>query len=123
MKIPPGLNGDLTPQARAVLRAFSDAQASAAAFLLTSGIFPEVSESSSEKLHSIIRDLAATHLNQKRLDRTLRNSLQSCTRTTEARDQVEAAVNALLASETTAAYVFGLAAGLSLTSLADNLKR
>ena len=123
MKILSGLNGDLTPQARAVLRAFTDAQTRATGFLLSTGVFPEVSESGSEKLHTIVRDLASRHLNQKRLERTLRGALKRGVASARSRDRVEAALNALLDSETTAAYVFGLAAGLSLASFGDNFKR
>jgi hypothetical protein len=123
MKNLPGLDGELTPQARAVMRAFSDAQTRAAGFILSSGVFPEVNESSSERLLNVIRGLASRHLDQKRLDRALRSALSRCARSPEARDTIEAALNALLATETTAAYVFGLAAGLSLASLGESLKR
>jgi hypothetical protein len=123
VKILPGLNGDLTPQARAVLRAFADAQTRAAGFVLSSGVFPEVSESGDERLLGIVRDLASRYLGQKRRERALRASLSRGARSTKARDRIEADLNALLASETTAAYVFGLAAGLSLTSIEDSLKR
>ena len=41
----------------------------------------------------------------------------------EAVRDISGALNALLATETTAAYVFGLAAGLSLDSLGETLKR
>ena len=122
MKTLPGMDGDLTPRARAVLRAFTDARASAAGFLLSTGVFPEISESSTEKLHRIVRDLAGRHLNQKQIERRLRASIQGCI-PPRSRDQVEAALNALLDSETIAAYVFGLAAGLSLASLDDELRR
>ena len=118
----PGLDGDLTPQARAVLRAFTDAQTRAAGFILSTGVFPEVSESGDEKLHSIIRDLAARHLDQRKADRALRTALTRGCRALESRDPIESALNALLASETTAAYVFGLAAGLSLATAGEWLK-
>jgi hypothetical protein len=117
------LDADLTPAARAVMRAFADAQTRAVPFLLRSGVFPEVSESGSDGLLNIIRDLASRHLNQKSRARELRMSLARHSRSREGRDQIEGALNALLANETTAAYLFGLAAGLSLTSLGDSLKR
>jgi hypothetical protein len=123
MKMLPGMDGDLTPQARAVLRAFTEARASATGFLLSTGVFPEISESGSEKLHRIVRDLAGRHFNQKRIERRLRASIQACISSPRSRDQVEAALNALLDSETIAAYVFGLAAGLSVASLDDALRR
>jgi hypothetical protein len=122
MKVPPGMDGDLTPQAQAVLRAFADAQTRAAGFLLSTGVFPEVSESGSEKLHTVVRELAARHLDQGRADRALRAALTRGCRALEARDQIEGALHALLSSETKAAYVFGLAAGLQLGSLAETLK-
>ena len=123
MKVLPGMDGDLTPQARAVLRAFTEAQTSAVGFLISTGVFPEISESSTEKLHHIVRDLAGRHLNQKTLERRLRTAIQRCIASPKSRDQVEAALNALLDSETIAAYVFGLAAGLSLASMGDVLRR
>src|SRR3954471_6860311 len=124
MKVPPGMDGDLTPQAQAVLRAFADAQTRAAGFLLSTGVFPEVSESGSEKLHTVVRELAgrppdpgrggagvagaaARHLDQGRADRALRAALTRGCRALEARDQIEGALHALLSSETKAAYVFG----------------
>ncbi len=122
MKILPGLDRDLSPEGRAVMRAFGDAQTRAAGFLMSAGIFPEVSESSSDKLHSAVRDIAARHLDQRRLDRVLRAALQRGARSAESRDQIESALNALLDSEATAAYLFGLAAGLSLASAGDWLK-
>jgi hypothetical protein len=123
MKMLPGMDGDLTPQARAVLRAFTEAQASAIGFLLSTGVFPEISESSTERLHRIVRDLAGRHFNQKRIERKLRAAIQGCIASPRSRDQVESALNALLDSEAIAAYIFGLAAGLSLTSLDDHLRR
>ena len=123
MKVLPGMNGDLTPQARAVLRAFTEAQSSAVGFLISTGVFPEISESSTEKLHRIVRDLAGRHLNQKTLERRLRAAIQGSIASPKSRDQVEGALNALLDSEAIAAYVFGLAAGLSLASLDDALRR
>lgn len=116
------MNGDITPQARAVLRAFTDAQTRAAGFLLSTGVFPEVSEPGSERLHTIVRELAARHLDQRRADRALRTALSRGCRALEARDQIEGALSALLSSETKAAYLFGLAAGLQLGSIADTLK-
>ena len=122
MNILSSLDGELTPQGRAVVRAFTDARTRAATFLLSCGVFPEVSESGSERFHRIVRDLAARHLDQKGLDRALRLSLQRGARSPESRDEIEAALTAILASEAKAAYVFGLAAGLSLASASDWLK-
>ena len=114
--------GDLTPQARAVLRAFADARGRAAGFVLSSGIFPELNESGSEKIHDVVRDIAARHLSQARLDRALRAALARGARSAESRDEIEAALNALLTSEGTAAYIVGLAAGLTVSSLDEALK-
>ena len=121
MEILSGLADDLTPQARAVVRAFADARAKAPGFILSSGVFPEVNESCSERLLDIIREVASRHLDPKRLDRALAAALLRGARSADSRDEIESALNALLATETTAAYLFGLAAGLSLTSVADDL--
>jgi hypothetical protein len=123
MKNVPGLDGNLTPQARAVMRAFSDAQTRAGGFLLTTGVFPEVSEAGGERLLNIIRGLASRHLDQKQADRALRAALSHGARSSESRDEIESSLNALLATEATAAYVFGLAAGLTLASIGDELRR
>ena len=120
--MPPGMDGDLTPQARAVLRAFTEAQARAAGFLISTGVFPEVSESGSERLHTIVRELAARHLNQTKNGRALDAALTKNCPALDARDDIEGAFNALLSAETKAAYVFGLAAGLALGSMAETLK-
>lgn len=123
MKKIAGLDRALSPQARAVLRAFDDAQGRAIGFLLSSGAFPEVTEAGSEKLHDIVHALANRHFDRRRLDRALRSSLRRATGSAESVDRVEAALTAILATETKAAYVFGLAAGLGLGSLGDSLRR
>jgi hypothetical protein len=118
-----GLNGSLTPQARAVVRAFVEARRLATGFLLSCGVFPEVNESCSERLHGIVHDLATDHLERKRHARALRSALRQSVRSPESLDRIDQELTALLASETTAAYVFGLAAGLGVSSLGKRLKR
>jgi hypothetical protein len=78
-----GLDGNLTPQARAVMRAFADAQRRAAGFLLSTGVFPDVSEAGGERLLNMIRDLASRHLDQKQADRALRVALGRGARSSE----------------------------------------
>lgn len=116
-----GLNGSLNARARAVVKAFLEARRRAPAFLLSCGVFPEVSEPGSDKLHSIVHELSIRHLNGRRHDRALHAALHRCGTSAESRDQLEQELNALLTAETTAAYVFGLAAGLSVRKLEDTL--
>jgi hypothetical protein len=118
-----GLNGSLTPQAHAVVRAFVEARRKATGFLLACGVFPEVNESCSERLHGIVHDLASDHLDRKRHARALRAALRQSVRSAESRDLIDQQLTALLASEATAAYIFGLAAGLHVGSLGKRLRR
>jgi len=115
-----GLNGNLNARARSVLKAFTDARRRAPAFLLAHGVFPEVSEPGSDTLHTIVHELSLRHLNGRRHDRALRTALRRGA-SAEARDKVEQELNALLTAEITAAYVFGLAAGLGVRKLDDTL--
>ena len=118
-----GLNGGLTARGRAVVRAFFEARRLATGFVLACGVFPEVNESGSERLHHIVHDLGARHLNRTRHARALRASLRDAVGSAQELDRIDRQVTELLASEATAAYVFGLAAGLGLSSLEDRLKR
>jgi hypothetical protein len=116
-----GLNGSLNARARSVVKAFVDARRRAPAFLLACGVFPEVSEPGSDKLHHIVHELSLRHLNGRRHERALRAAFARCGTSAETRDRLEQELNALLTAETTAAYVFGLAAGLSVRKLEDTL--
>ena len=57
-----GLGAGLTSRGLAVMRAFHDARRYAPGFVVSCGILPEVSESATERLHSIVRDVSARHL-------------------------------------------------------------
>lgn len=105
------------------MRAFDDARRHAPGFVVSCGILPEVSESASERLHTIVRDIAERRLNGGRhmllMQRALRRSFTSI----KDADQVERHLTELLASEATAAYLFGLAVGLSIQALPQKLNR
>ncbi len=122
-----GLAQGMTPQARAVMRAFRLAKFSASGFVVSCGIFPEISESATDRLHGIVNDLAERRLGKRRHWRDLQRLLDrvvSKPRGGQARghlDRIEAHLTALLASEATAAYLFGLAVGLAIRSLPDRL--
>ena len=124
-----GLGGRVPPPGRAVLRAFRQARFSAPGFLLSCGVFPELSESASDRLHSIVHEVAERHLDKTRRLRALRTQMQPFTasrakgRDRDARDRVDTTITALLESEATAAYLFGLAVGLAIRSLPDHLDR
>ena len=116
-----GSMSGLNPRARGVVRAFYEARGMAPGFLLSCGLFPEVSEPGTDRLHRIVHDLASRHLGRNGHARALRGSLRSVS-PAASRDRLEREFTALLASETTAAYIFGLAAGLGIGSLQDCLK-
>lgn len=56
----------LTAPGRAVMKAFRAAKFSAPAFMSTCGVFPEISESASDRLHAIVPNLATGQLKQGR---------------------------------------------------------
>ena len=119
----------LSSRARAVMKAFRAARSSAPQFMCACGIFPEVSESASDGLHEIVNELATNSLRkrqhlaalQKRIDRLLdsRTGTQSHR---ELFDQISTDLTALLASEATAAYLFGLSVGLTVHSLPERIE-
>jgi hypothetical protein len=126
-----GLGRGLSPQAKAVMRAFKLAKFSAPGFVLSCGVFPEVSESASDRLHSIVHDVAVRQLQKDRHLRALQKRVKQLAakangHTPGAADLVDRAdthLTALLAAEATAAYLFGLAVGLAVRSLPDRLER
>ena len=93
------------------------------------GIFPELSESASDGLHSIVNELATDQLHKRRHLRNLESRLNRLvgaakTRSRANRELFDGLGNdltALLASEATAAYLFGLSVGLTVRSLPEQL--
>ncbi len=116
------LRSIVTPRARNVLRAFREARLAAPAFLLSCGVLPELSELVTERLHRVIHALAGERFARKRHLLALRSSLREAGRSPDAWDRVEDNVAALMAADTTAAYLFGLAVGLSIRTLPDRLR-
>ena len=120
--------GRLSPPAAAVMKAFRRAKSSAPRFMSACGIFPEVSESASDRLHPIVHDLAMRQLNQGRHFRALDRRLQQLARSArsprdrELVDQIGAELTAILAAEATAAYLFGLSVGLTVRTLPEQLE-
>jgi hypothetical protein len=112
----------LTPRARNVLRAFNEARRAAPGFLLSSGVLPELSELVTERLYRIVQGLAGERFARERHVLALRAALREVARSADAFDRVESEVAALTAAETTAAYLFGLAVGLSIGTLPDPLQ-
>ncbi len=115
--------------AGAVMRAFRSAKFTAPKFMSSSGIFPEISEAASDRLHPIVHSLAVKQLNQGRHFRALERQLNklasgAATRKLgqrELMERVSAELSAVLAAEATAAYLFGLSVGLTVRSLPDRL--
>lgn len=126
-----GLTQGLSPQAKAVMRAFRVAKFSAPGFVLSCGVFPEVSESASDRLHSIVHDVAVRQLQKDRHLRALEKRVRQLAAKSNGHkpgradlvDRADTHLTALLASEATAAYLFGLAVGLAVRSLPDRLDR
>jgi hypothetical protein len=104
---------DNTPRARAVMRAFDQARTVAAKFRLSTGLLPEVSESCSARLFDIVQEIGGKHFGTRRLETRLRAALRKALPSPEAFDRVDRDLAELRATEIQAAYVFGLAVGLS----------
>jgi hypothetical protein len=117
-----GLKTTLTPRARAVVEAFLEARHVAPGFLLSCGVLPEVSESVTERLHRVIHYLAGRRFERRRHARALRAAIRKIAASNEAFDHVETRVNALVATETTSAYLFGLAVGLALSTFPERIR-
>jgi len=115
--------------ATAVMRAFRSAKFAAPRFMSSSGIFPEISEAASDRLHPIVHKLAVKQLNQGRHLRALQRQLQRLTSRQQTRkedqralmERISAELTAILAAEATAAYLFGLSVGLTVRTLPDRL--
>jgi len=103
------------------MRAFNHARRYAPGFVVSCGILPEVSESASDRLHSIVRDVSERHLDGGRhllsLQKMLRRDSDKAT------DRIGLHLTELMGSEATAAYLFGLAVGLAIQALPDKLNR
>ena len=111
------LGGDLPPRGRAVVEAFLAARRASTGFLLSCGLLPEVSEACTEGLHDHVHALAEAHLGRARAVEDVRAALQRGGLRGDTLDEAQHAVTALVTTDTTAAYLFGLAAGLGLGSL------
>lgn len=118
----------LTAPARAVMKAFRAAKFSAPAFMSTCGVFPEVSETASDRLHAIVHKLATGELKQGPALRTLHRRIQRLasakagSRSTRALiEGISNDLTAVLTAEATAAYLFGLSVGLTVRSLPDRV--
>jgi hypothetical protein len=116
-----GLAAAVSPQGRAVLRAFHEARRYAPGFVVSCGVLPELSESASEKLHAIVRDLADRYLDGRRHMKTLQRQLDQLADSPTARDRAERQLTELIGSEVTAAYLFGLSVGLAIQALPRRL--
>jgi hypothetical protein len=111
-----------TVRARNVLRAFTEARHLAPGFLLSCGVLPEVSESVTERLHRVIQYLANGRFSRERHALALHTALRRATGSDVALDRVETQLAAVNAADSTAAYLFGVAVGLSIGALPDRLR-
>lgn len=92
------------------------------------GVFPEVSESASDRLHAVVNRLATRQFNQGRAMRALQRRIERLGAATKApRDRSELLerirddLTTVLTAEATAAYLFGLSVGLTVRSLPERL--
>lgn len=115
-----GLGASLTPRGRAVMRAFGKARQAAPGFVVACGVLPEVSEAASERLHTIIRQVAE-QLNGQRPLGAIQRRLRESSSSAREIDRSERDLTALIGAETTAAYLFGLSVGLAIHALPDKL--
>lgn len=115
--------------AKSVMRAFRSARFAAPRFMSSAGIFPEVSEAASDRLHPIVHKLAVKQLNQGRHLRALQRQLRRLISGRHKRaldqrelmDSINAELTAILAAEATAAYLFGLSVGMTVRTLPDRM--
>src|SRR5262245_20552097 len=98
-----GLGAALTPRGRAVLRAFREARRVAPGFVISCGLLPEVSESASERIHEIVRDVAG-HLDGRREALAVQRRLHAVT-SSKALDRDARNLIAFIGTQTTAAYL------------------
>ncbi|MBY0495786.1 MAG: hypothetical protein K2Y23_16370 [Cyanobacteria bacterium] len=113
------------------MKAFRLAKTSAPRFMSACGVFPEVSEQASDGLHSIVNQLATRQLNKGRHLRALQRRIQALAaaanrgqkRPADVLDRIGVELTALLESEATAAYLFGLSVGMTVRSLPERLDR
>jgi hypothetical protein len=105
------------------MRAFHDARGYAPGFIVSCGVLPEVSESASERLHTIVREIAEQHLNGSRHMLAMQRAFRQRLKSAKDIDPVERHLTELLGSEATAAYLFGLSVGLAMQALPDRLNR
>ena len=94
----------------------------------TCGVFPEVSESASDRLHAIVHKLATGQLNQGRALRMLHRRIErlsSVKKGSRAKlvliEGISNDLTAVLTAEAIAAYLFGLSVGLTVRSLPDRV--
>lgn len=118
----------LTGPAKAVMQAFRMCKSTAPQFMSSSGIFPEISETASDRLHDIVNDVATRRLSKARYVRAIQKQLQRLAKAADPRqrpghlvDRIGTDLTALLAAEATAAYLFGLSVGLTVRSLPERL--
>ena len=117
----------MTTSAKAVMQAFRLAKFSAPPFMSACGVFPEVSESASDRLHAIVNDVATRRLNKGRYLRDFQRRVQQLAKAGPARrrspaelvDRIGTDMTALLACEATAAYLFGLSVGMTVRTLPE----
>ena len=106
-----------SPRAKNVLKAFAEARNEAPGFLLSCGVLPELSECVSERLNRVVESLASEWFAGERHQSDLHSAIRKVARSADAADRIDAEVADLTNTQTTAAYLFGVAVGLSIGSL------
>ena len=108
---------DLTPRGRAVVDALADARAASTGFVLTCGLLPEVNEACTEGLHDQVHALSEKYFQRKTAVADLVGALSERGLDDTDVEYIAQLVTSIVTADATAAYLFGLAAGLGLGSL------
>ncbi len=108
---------DLTPRGRAVVDALADARAASTGFVLTCGLLPEVNEACTEGLHDHVHALSEKYFQREAAVADLVGALSERGLDDTDVEYIAQLVTSIVTADATAAYLFGLAAGLGLGSL------
>jgi hypothetical protein len=108
---------DLTPRGRAVVDALADARAASTGFVLTCGLLPEVNEACTEGLHDQVHVLSEKYFQRNAAVADLLGALTERRLDDTDVEYIAQLVTSIVTADATAAYLFGLAAGMGLGSL------
>jgi hypothetical protein len=100
-----------------VVDALADARAASTGFVLTCGLLPEVNEACTEGLHDQVHALSEKYFQRKAAVADLVGALTERRLDDTDIEYIAQLVTSIVTADATAAYLFGLAAGMGLGSL------